>query len=107
MKPVSVESEEVGISLSVEEQASSGMAVGGISGKGSTLSLGGASFLDKSTKNLIRMSCGFSLRSAAKRSSLARDSLTVELNLEEAASSVEAITSRTMLAPSITQRKIT
>jgi hypothetical protein len=29
--------------------------------------------------------------------------LTVELNLEEAASSVEAITSRTMLAPSITQ----
>ena len=102
-----VESEHVGASPIVEDQASSGMKVGGLNGTGSSLSLrGGASlslcdgasislrdgallslvggfFFFRCSKYLIRVSCGFF-------------SSTSEWTLKEDASSEEAITAKSI-----------
>ena len=62
MKPVIVESEHVGAPPTVEDQATSGMMVGGLNGSlrgGALPSLAGGFFLARSTKNFIRISYGF------------------------------------------------
>ena len=101
MKPVIVESEHVGASPTVEDQASSGMYVGGLNGiesshslhGGAFFSLAGGFFLARSSKYFIRISCGCFSMSAAKRSS-ASFSLTAESTLMEDASSEESIAAK-------------
>ena len=93
MKPVIVESEHVGASPTVEDQASSGMMVGGLNGSlrgGALPSLAGGFFLARSTKNFIRISYGFFSRSSSKHSS-ALFSVSVESTLMEASPLEEAI----------------
>ena len=68
VKPVIMESAHMGSSPTVEDQASSGMMVGGLNGTGSSLSLHGGAFLSlasgfflaRSSKYFIRISCWFS-----------------------------------------------
>ena len=98
MKPVIVESEHVGASPTVEDQASSGMMVGGLNGSlrgGALPSLAGGFFLARSTKNFIRISYGFFSRSVSKLSS-ALFSLSLESTLMETSPLEEAIAKKSI-----------
>ena len=98
MKPVIVELEHMGAYPTVEDQASSGMMVGGLNGSlrgGALPSLAGGFFFARSTKNFIRISCGFFSRSSPKRSS-ELFSVSVESTLMEASPFEEAIAKKSI-----------